>query len=152
MWEDGPFEIRSLRLSVHQDLCEEKMKKYIISCTAGEYKNDTYKARLHSEKHTSEFKIKEWTYFESWALCQVSAMAYAGITVEDGVSPVNYICRNIPTALKLSFFSCLFSFPTRPQCSRRHTTPVVTLNLLRGVRLCPERVQGQAARNKRRLT
>lgn len=81
IWEDGPFEIRGLRLSVHQDFCEDE-KKHSIGHRR-EFKSDTDEAHLHSEKHISEFKITEWTYFHSQALCQVSAMAYTGIRVEE---------------------------------------------------------------------
>lgn len=110
MGEDGPFEIWSLCLSVHQDLCRRDKKKYITTHSR-KCKNDTYKAHLHSENTQSNLKITQRTYFESQALCKVSAMAYAGIRIEDEVSPVNYIHRNIPTTLKLSFLSCLFLFP-----------------------------------------
>lgn len=112
MGEDGPFEIWSLCLSVHQDLCRRDKKN--ITTHSRKCKNDTYKAHLHSENTQSNLKITERTYFESQALCKVSAMAYAGISIEDEVSPVNYIHRNIPTTLKLSFLSCLFLFPPSP--------------------------------------
>lgn len=138
MGEDGPFEIWSLCLSVHQDLCRRDKKKYITTHSR-KCKNDTYKAHLHSENTQSNLKITERTYFESQALCKVSAMAYAGISIEDEVSPVNYIHRNIPTTLKLSFLSCLFLFPPSPPSSQRHATPAVELNLLKK----KESVQGE---------
>lgn len=138
MGEDSPFEIWSLCLSVHQDLCRRDKKIYITTHSR-KCKNDTYKAHLHSENTQSNLKITERTYFESQALCKVSAMAYAGISIEDEVSPVNYIHRNIPTTLKLSFLSCLFLFPPSPPSSQRHTTPAVELNLLKK----KESVQGE---------
>lgn len=151
MGEDGPFEIWSLCLSVHQDLCRRDKKKYITTHSR-KCKNDTYKAHLHSENTQSNLKITERTYFESQALCKVSAMAYAGISIEDEVSPVNYIHRNIPTTLKLSFLSCLFLFPPSPPSSQRHATPAVELNLLKKKGVCPGRAGTSRTAESNRLT
>lgn len=64
---------------------------------------------FYSEQHRNEFKWTGWTYFESQALCQVSATAYTGIRVDSKISPVNCIDTRIPTSLCVPW--CLF-YPT----------------------------------------
>lgn len=106
------------------------------SLTAGNVKMTRMRLICIQRKPQMNSKIREWTYFQSQTLCQVSDMAYTGIRVEDQVSSVNYIFRNIPTTLKLSF---LFLFPPCPVSSQRRAMPVVTLNLERRVRLCRDK-------------